>query len=227
MRSPLTSVALFGGTFDPFHNGHLRMAIEAKEALGISRVIFFPAHYPPHKPRQPVSEARHRFAMVAAGTAGLADIEVSDVEIKREGPSYSLLTVVHFRETLPDARIIFVMGADSFAEVSTWHRYRDLLSACDFLLLPRAGAGPEPAPPEGIRIEKEDPHCYSWQGRSYRLPGGRRLFCPSLPALDVSSSAIREKVRKGMCIRGLVQPEVERYILDNRLYVDRAEGRRP
>jgi nicotinate-nucleotide adenylyltransferase len=224
---PRTSVALFGGTFDPFHNGHLRMTIEAKEALRIQRVILFPAHYPPHKPRQPLSEARHRLAMVAAGTAGLPDIEVSDIEIRREGPSYSLLTVLHFRETLPDARIIFVMGSDSFAEVSTWHRYEEFLSSCDFLLLPRPGTGQEPAPPAGIRIEKEEPHCYSWLGRSYRLPGGRSLFCPSLPALDISSSAIREKVRTGMCIRGLVPPEVERYISDHGLYVDRAEGRRP
>jgi nicotinate-nucleotide adenylyltransferase len=165
--------------------------------------------------------------MAAAGASGLPGIEVSDIEVRREGPSYSLLTVMDFRRELPDARILFVMGADSFADVSSWHRYDELLSACDFILLPRSGADPEPAPPKGVHIEKEDPHCYSWQGRSYRLPGGRRLFCPSLPALDVSSSAIREKVRKGMCIRGLVQPEVERYILDNRLYVDRAEGRRP
>ena len=220
-------MALFGGTFDPFHCGHLRMTIEVKEALRISRVILFPAHHPPHKPRQPVSEARHRFAMVSAGTAGLPGIEASDIEIRREGPSYSLLTVLDFRGALPDAQILFVMGADSFAEVSTWHRYEELLSVCDIVLLPRPGARPEPAPPAGIRIEKEDPHCYSWMGRSYRLPGGRRLLCPSLPTLDISSSAIREKVRTGMCIRGLVPPEVERYIFDNGLYVDRAEERRP
>jgi nicotinate-nucleotide adenylyltransferase len=224
---PRTSIALFGGTFDPFHNGHLRMAIEVKETLQVSRVILFPASRPPHKPMQPVSEARHRLAMVSAGAAGLPGIEVSDAEIRREGPSYSLLTVLDFRRAEPDARILFVMGADSFAEVSTWHRYDEFLSACDFILLPRPGATREPAPPAGVRIEKEDPHCYSWLGKSYRLPGGRRLFCPSLPTLDISSSAIREKVRKGKCIRGLVPPEVDKYIFDNGLYVDRAEEPRP
>jgi nicotinate-nucleotide adenylyltransferase len=220
-------VALFGGTFDPFHNGHLRMAIEVKEALSVSRVILFPAHHPPHKPKRPVSDARHRFAMVSAGTAGLLGIEASDVEIRREGPSYSLLTVRSFLSAFPDSRILFVMGADSFAEVSTWHRYEELLSSCDFVLLPRSGAGKEPASPEGVRIEKEEPHCYSWEGISFRLAGGRRLFCPSLPTLDISSSAIREKVRTGKCIRGLVPPEVERYIYEHGLYVDRAEGSRP
>jgi nicotinate-nucleotide adenylyltransferase len=227
MEPPRSSVALFGGTFDPFHNGHLRMAIEVKEALGISRLILFPAHHPPHKPKQPVTEARHRLAMAAAGASGLPGIEVSDIEVRREGPSYSLLTVMDFRRELPDARILFVMGADSFADVSSWHRYDELLSACDFILLPRSGADPEPAPPKGVHIEKEDPHCYSWVGKSYRLRGGRRLFCPSLPALDISSSAIREKVRKGKCIRGLVPPEVERYISDNGLYFNCAEEQRP
>jgi nicotinate-nucleotide adenylyltransferase len=220
-------VALFGGTFDPFHNGHLRMAIEVKETFRVSRVILFPAHHPPHKPKRPVSEARHRFAMVSAGAAGLPGIEASDIEFRREGPSYSLLTVLSFRRAEPDSQILFVMGADSFSEVSTWHRYEEFLSACDFVLLPRPGAGREPASPGGVRIEKEDPHCYSWVGSSYRLPGGRRLFCPSLPTLDISSSAIREKVRTGKCIRGLVPPDVERYVFDNGLYVDRAEGSRP
>ena len=220
-------MALFGGTFDPFHYGHLRMAIEVKETLAVSRVVLFPAHHPPHKPKRPVSEARHRLAMVAAGSVGLLGIEVSDVETRREGPSYSLLTVAEFRRADPQAQILFLLGADSFSEVSMWYRYEELLSSCDFVLLPRPGAAAEPVPPAGVRIEIEDPHCYSWVGKSYRLTGGRRLFCPSLPTLDISSSSIREKVRTGKCIRGLVPPEVERYISENGLYADRAEERRP
>lgn len=227
MNRPPTTVALFGGTFDPFHNGHLRMAIEVKEALAVPRVVLLPAHHPPHKPARPISEPRHRLAMTAAGAAGMPGIEVSDIEIRREGPSYSLLTVSEFRRAEPRAGILFVLGADSFSEVSTWHRYEELLSACDFVLLPRPGAGTEPAAPAGVRIEKEEPHCYSWVGKSYRLPGGRRLFCPSLPTLDISSSSIREKVRTGKSIRGLVPPEVERYISEYGLYGDRAEERRP
>lgn len=227
MNRPPTTVALFGGTFDPFHNGHLRMAIEVKEALAVPRVVLFPAHHPPHKPARPISEPRHRLAMTAAGAAGVPGIEVSDIEIRREGPSYSLLTVSEFRRAEPRAGILFVLGADSFSEVSTWHRYEEFLSACDFVLLPRPGAGTEPAAPAGVRIEKEEPHCYSWVGKSYRLPGGRRLFCPSLPTLDISSSSIREKVRTGKSIRGLVPPEVERYISEYGLYGDRAEERRP
>ena len=222
-----TPVALFGGTFDPFHNGHLRMAIEVREILGLPRVVLFPCHHPPHKPGRPVSASSHRLAMVAAGTAGLPGLEASDIEIRREGLSYSLRTVREFLREEPGSDPLFVMGADSFAEVATWHRYEELLGSCDFVLLPRPGAALDPVPPAGIRIEKEAPGCYSWNGSGYRLQGGRRLLCPSLPVLDISSSSIREKVRTGRCIRGLVPPEVERYIYDHGLYAEPGEEKRP
>ena len=227
MEPSRTAVALYGGTFDPFHNGHLRMALEVKEALRLPRVVLFPSHRPPHKPRQPLTEDRHRLAMVAAAVSGLPGMEVSDVEIRRGGASYSLLTVMDFRRAEPSTEFLFVIGADAFAEIPTWYRYEELLRACDFVLLPRPGAGGEPVSPAGVRIEKEEPHCYSWEGESYRIAGGRRLFRPSLPALEISSSSIRENVRTGKCIRGLVPPEVERYIFDHGLYLDPQEGRRP
>ena len=222
-----TAAALFGGTFDPFHNGHLRMAVEHKEAFSLSRVVLLVASNPPHKPGRPVSEARHRLAMTAAAAAGLPGFEVSDAELRREGPSYSLDTVTAFRDAEPGVDWIFAMGADSFAEVSTWHRFRELLAACDFALLPRPGTPRSPGAPPGLRLEKEEPHCYSWVGETYRLPAGRRLFCPSLPVLDISSSSIREKVRGGMCIRGLVPREVEAYIAEHALYAGPGEDERP
>jgi nicotinate-nucleotide adenylyltransferase len=222
-----TSAALFGGTFDPFHYGHLRMAIEIRESLGLPRVMFLPSHHPPHKPKQPVTEARYRLAMVSAAVSGLSGFEVSDSEIRREGPSYSLTTVEEFRRAEPEVDWVFVMGADSFGEIATWHRYEELLAACDFVLLPRPGTPLSPAAPAGLRVEKEVPHCYSWKGESYRLPGGRKLYCPALPALDISSSSIREKVRRNRCIRGLVPPEVEKYIAEHGLYLGAGEEERP
>ncbi len=221
------TIALYGGTFDPFHVGHLRMAIEVRELLGLSRVTLLPARVPPHKPDRPVTGALHRLAMVRAGTEGLPGIDVSDAEILREGPSYSLVTVREFRRASPGAEILFVIGADAFAEIPSWYRYEELLAECDFLLLPRpGGSGAAPGPP-ALRIEKETPHCYSWKGEAYRLPGGRRLLCPVLPALEVSSSAIRESVRAGRCIRGLVPPAVERYIEAHGLYAFAPEEQRP
>ncbi len=227
MNGNRTRAALFGGTFDPFHNGHLRMAIEVRETLGFSRIVLLPAHHPPHKPRRPVSAAAHRLAMTSAAVAGLPGFEVSDRELRRDGPSYSLTTVREVAREEPGTDWAFVMGADSFDEISSWHRYEELLAACDFVLLPRPGTPATPVAPAGLRLEKGAPRCYSWKGESYRLPGGRRLYCPALPVLDISSSAVREKVRSGKCIRGLVPPAVEGYIADHRLYAGAGEEGRP
>lgn len=221
LGQPVTDrIALYGGTFDPFHVGHLRMAIEVVEALGLPGIVLLPAHTPPHKPGQPVSDASHRIAMTRAAVEGLPGFSVSDAEIRRRGPSFTLLTVREFQEAHPGAEILFVMGADSFSEIGSWHRSAELLAACDFVVLPRPGYEGDAMLPAGVRVELEQPHCYSWAGACYRLPGGRRAFCPALPALDIASRAIRDKVRSGRMIRGLVPPAVESYIDGHRLYLD-------
>jgi len=217
-------IAIFGGTFDPFHNGHLRMAAEVLEGLSLPDLFLVPSARPPHKPSRPMAPAEDRLAMASAGVAGIEGISVLDLELRREGPSYSLLTVREVSEGNPGADLLFLIGADAFAEITAWHRYRDLLAACDFLLLPRPGIAPEASFPPGIRIEPEGNRCYNLPGCSYRLPGGRRLLCPVLPVLDISSRSIREKVRRGRSLRGLVPPEVERYITDHGLYRGEERG---
>lgn len=218
MHGETTGVALFGGTFDPIHNGHLRMAIEVREAFGLPRLFLVPAAHPPHKPLAPVTPAAHRLAMARAAVAGIEELEVLDLELRRDGPSYSLLTVREVQEANPGAKVLFLVGADAFSEIATWHRFEELLDACDFLLLPRPGTSPVSAFPSGVRLELEGNRCYSLPGRSYRLPGGRKVLCPDLPVLDISSRSIRDKVRRGRSIRGLVPPEVERYIAVHGLY---------
>ena len=217
-------IAIFGGTFDPFHNGHLRMAVEVLEGLSLTDLFLVPSARPPHKPSRPMAPAEDRLAMASAAVAGIEGISVLDLELRREGPSYSLLTVREVSEGNPGADLLFLIGADAFAEITTWHRYRDLLAACDFLLLPRPGIAPEASFPPGILIEPEGNRCYNLPGCSYRLPGGRRLLCPVLPVLDISSRSIREKVRRGRSLRGLVPPEVERYITDHGLYRGEERG---
>jgi nicotinate-nucleotide adenylyltransferase len=217
-------IAVFGGTFDPFHNGHLRMAVEVREGLSLADLFLVPSARPPHKPSRPMAPAVDRLAMASAAVAGIEGISILDLELRRGGPSYSLLTVRDISDANPGADLLFLIGADAFAEIATWHRYPDLLAACDFLLLPRPGIAPEASFPAGIRIEPEANRCYNLPGRSYLLPGGRRLLCPVLPVLDISSSSIRDKVRRGKSLRGLVPPEVERYITDHGLYRGEERG---
>ena len=217
-------IAIFGGTFDPFHNGHLRMAVEVMEGLSLPELFLIPSARPPHKPSRPMAAAEDRLAMASAAVAEIEGISVLDLELRREGPSYSLLTVREVSDGNPGADILFLIGADAFAEIATWHRYRDLLAACDFLMLPRPGIAPEASFPPEIRIEPEGDRCYNLPGCSCRLPGGRRLLCPALPVLDISSRSIREKVRRGRSIRGLVPPGVARYIADHGLYRGEERG---
>ena len=218
------SVALFGGTFDPFHNGHLRMAIEVREALGLPRLFLVPAAQPPHKPNQPVTPAAHRLAMTRAGVAGIDGLPVLDAELRRDGPSYTLLTVREVRRENPGVDVLLLVGVDAFSEIATWYRYEELLRECDFLLLPRPGSPPETAIAPGAILELEGSGCYSLPGRSFRLPGGRKALCPDLPVLDISSRSIRDKVRQGRSVRGLVPPEVERYIAAHGLYRGEERG---
>lgn len=213
-------IALFGGTFDPVHNGHLRMAVEVKEAFGLPGIVLLPAHNPPHKPGRPVTAADHRLAMLRQAVEGLAGFSVSDAEIRREGPSYTLLTVREVRAGNPGADVLFLMGADSFADLGSWYRSDELVSECDIVVLPRPGSPPGSAMPAALRVEPERPHCYSWTGASWRFPGGKHAFFPDVPSLDIASSAIRERVRAGRCIRGLVPDAVERHIAAHRLYLD-------
>ncbi len=200
------------------------MAIEVREGLGLPALFLVPSARPPHKPHLPVTAAEHRLAMVRAAIAGVEGLDVLDLELRREGPSFSLLTVLEIRKTHPGTDVLFLIGRDAFSEIATWHRWEELLVSCDFLLLPRPGTSPEAAFPPGVRLEPAENRCYSLSGRSYRLPGGRKVLCPDLPVLDISSRAIRDKVGGGKSIRGLVAPEVERYILDRGLYRRDGEG---
>jgi nicotinate-nucleotide adenylyltransferase len=200
------------------------MAIEVREALGLPRLYLVPAAQPPHKPNQPVSPAPHRLAMTQAAVAGIEGLTVLDLELRREGPSYTLLTVREVQEGNPGAGVLLLVGADAFSEIATWHRYEELLGACDFLLLPRPGTPPETAFPPGVLLELEESRCYSLAGSSYRLPGGRKVLCPDLPVLDISSRSIRDKIRQGRSVRGLVPPEVERYLVAHGLYREEERG---
>ena len=182
------------------------MAVEIKEGLPLTDLFLVPSARPPHKPSRPMALAEDRLAMVSAAVAGIEGISVLDLELRREGPSYSLHTVREVSEGNPGAELLFLIGADAFAEISTWHRYRDLLAMCDFLLLPRPGISPEASFPPGILIEPEGNRCYNLPGCSYRLPGGRRLLFPVLPVLDISSRSIREKVRRGDRSGGWCRP---------------------
>ncbi len=202
------SIGILGGTFDPIHLGHLAVAEEVREALGLERVLFIPALRPPHKPGIPLAPGEDRAAMVALAIAGNPAFALSRVELDRPGPSYAADTV----ELLAAAEraagrqpdLTFILSTEALAGLETWHAPDRLLAACRLAVVPRAGR----------RVE--GPH---WLAD--RFPRAHAVFLDG-PDLAISATEIRRRVALGRSIRYLVPDAVIAYIADHGLYTEAA-----
>jgi nicotinate-nucleotide adenylyltransferase len=206
-------IGLFGGTFNPIHLGHLRGAEEIREAIGLREVIFIPAALPPHKTREKIIEAHDRLEMVKQATRKNPLFSTSDVELKRPGKSYAIDTIRYFRETFKDS-LYFILGNDAFVEIDSWKDFRNLFSLCNFIVMTRPNlkqASPLPGPlAADFRYEQE-------ASRWVHVSGNMILF-KEINFLDISSTKVRELVKRGASIKYLVPPEVEAYIKKHGLY---------
>jgi len=200
------SLGILGGTFDPIHHGHLASAEEAREALGLERVLFVPNATPPFKLDGAAASADDRLAMTRLAIAGNTAFEVSTIELERGGVSYTADTVdalaADERAVGREPDLTLILSAETLRDLPGWHEPRRLLAACRIAVVPREGY---PAPdPDWLRTQ---------------LPGvEQRVAWLDGPRLEISSTAIRERVAAGRSIRYLVPPDVERYIADHQLY---------
>jgi nicotinate-nucleotide adenylyltransferase len=190
-------LGVFGGTFDPIHLGHLRAAENALEGLALDRVAFVPAAVPPHR-AQPASSVLDRYAMTALATAGHPRLSVSDIELRREGPSYTVDTVAALRAESPEDEVYVIVGSDTFPEMSTWKEHERLFSLCTVAVVSRPGERPAAG--------------------SDRGPGPSGVAHVEGPGLAISASAIRERVRQRRSVRYLVPDAVADYIAKRPLY---------
>ncbi len=193
-------IGVMGGTFDPIHLGHLAVAEEAREVLGLDRVLFVPAGQPPHKPSGEVSPVGHRLAMVELAIEDNPAFELSRVEVDRPGPSYTVDTLE--RLAAADVALTVILSAETFAELPTWHEPERLFAAARVAVAPRWGY---PAPDPG------------WLAANF--PGREdRVSYLEGPRLGVSSTALRSRVAAGRSIRYLVPSTVAAYIAEHDLY---------
>lgn len=218
-------LGLLGGAFNPVHNGHLTIARQTREALGLDRILFIPTGDPPHKQAKSLTPAEHRYEMVRLAVESDPFLAVSDIELRRPGKSYSIDTVRSLqREYGPQTSLFFLIGLDAFLQVSTWREPAALLQACSFVVLSRPGTSFQslhavpllPALPAQSLVDLDE-------GRLTKLEvplNGRRLTCLRLPPCDISASDIRTKVRQGLSVATLLPPPVESYILTHHLYRD-------
>jgi len=192
-------LGVLGGTFDPVHIGHLVLAEEAREQLGLTQVLLVPAGQPWRKEGRDVSTAEHRVAMLRLAVEGDTGYEVSLLEVERDGPTYTVETLAALRDETSGAEMYFILGEDSLADLPNWREPERILELAMLAVARRTGeAGMTPqSAAEGL---------------------SERVRWLSMPRMDVSASDIRERVRSGRSIRHLVPEAVREYIATSGLY---------
>jgi len=186
-------IGILGGTFDPIHLGHLYLAKKVLDKLSLEKIIFIPAYLSPHKKKTGIIEIRHRYNMVRRAIAGNRSFEVSDIEIKRKGRSYSVETLRQIRKRHGGtAEIFFITGSDSLKELDSWKGLKEILTLSRFVIVKRPGFAIKNISRDFIMLDVD--------------------------AKDISASSVREMIRKGESISGVVPKEVVSYIKRRGLY---------
>lgn len=192
-------IGILGGTFDPVHLGHLVLAEQVLEKLRLDRVIFIPSASPPHKTERRLSSARDRFRMTALALEGNPKFSISDMELKREGLSYTVDTLKTLRKAYRNSEIYFLAGSDMLEEIHTWRDPEQVYKLAKMIIAIRPGF-------DGFDCDNH------FAKKSIIVP---------ITGMDISSSRIREMVGKGESIRYLVPLKVEEYIEKKKLYRNR------
>jgi nicotinate-nucleotide adenylyltransferase len=209
-------LGLLGGTFDPIHVGHIAAADAVRRVLHLDEVWLLTSHVPPHRP-QPAASVHHRFAMVALAIQDEPEMRASDLELQSPGPSYTAATLgrLHAANFQPP-QLFFILGADAFAEISTWRDYPRFLDGANFAIVTR-GAKRAVSHVEGLGFAARlrDPASAADTGTV-----STAIYPVDWPTPDVSSTAVRERFARGLSVSGMVAPAVERHIVRHRLYRD-------
>jgi nicotinate-nucleotide adenylyltransferase len=196
------NIGVLGGTFDPIHIGHLIVAEEARIKLGLAEVLFVPAGQPWLKQDRDITLAVHRVEMVRRAIADNPYFKLSTLEVDRAGPSYTVDTLGLLQDQLSgEASLFFILGRDTLAELPLWQEPRKVIQLCRLVVPPRLGS-------RDLRHLEE------------AIPGLlERVIQLDMPVIGISSSEIRQRIARGMSIRYLVPPGVERYVTEQGIYL--------
>jgi nicotinate-nucleotide adenylyltransferase len=219
-------IGLFGGTFNPVHMGHLRAAVEVRQGFELDEVFLIPAALPPHKVPGEVAASADRLNMLNLALGADSGLKVSNVELNRSGPSYTIDTVQHFKQTLPAESCLFlIMGLDAFLEIDTWKSYRKLLTQIPLIVINRPNAGdrmsgvPWKVMDDYISAKLSANYSYSASRSAYLANGQQPINVFEVTALDISSTRVRLAISKDRSIHYLVPPKVAEYIRAKGIYL--------
>lgn len=213
----MAAIGLYGGTFDPIHFGHLRLATELGEAFQLEKVIFLPAGLPYHRGREAHATSDQRLTMVKLAIGRDARLDVDDRELRREGETYTCDTLAQIRaERGPGASLVFLTGSDAFSKVDTWQRWQELFDLAHFVVAIRANDENWQAKGPGIFPREVWPRI-TLDPKELSAPSGKVMTYFMTP-ISISSTAIRNLVSEGQSIRYLTPDPVVEYIRSHRLY---------
>lgn len=210
-------LGILGGTFDPIHFGHLRLAEEVGEDLDLEKVYLIPAASPPHKNKRPVTPFFDRLTMTRMAAEASPLFETLDLEGRRQGQSYSIETLREFHKLFGSGLdLFFILGMDAFLEIETWKEYRSLFDYAHFVVISRPGT-PNGALDAFLDSLGVDFSMHN-DGNAFVAPSGNLLIYKKATLMDISSTGIREKVATGKSIRFLVPESVRAYLLAKGFY---------
>lgn len=199
-----TSLAILGGTFDPIHNGHLAIAEAVMHQFKTQKVLVIPAGKPPHKPDLPVTAGEQRYQMILRAICKLPGVDTTRIEIDRKEASYTINTIKALKQVCANLRsMYFVLGQDAFEVIDTWKDAAELLTLCQFVVVPRPGGSD---------------NCLEQQVAKTAQKYKAKIHILSAPQLDISSTYIRKCIASDKPVSALIPPEVEDYIRQNGLY---------
>jgi nicotinate-nucleotide adenylyltransferase len=211
-------IGIFGGTFNPVHWGHVRTALELKNALVMDTVLMVPCGIPPHRD-EPDTSPQIRLAMLKAAIAGIDGLQIDDRELKREGPSYTIDTLRSLRDEKGHLPIGLCVGVDAFVALDTWHQWQQLIEFAHIIVVHRPGW-----PVEGMdqQVSTElkamiHAHRVDDSARLHEQAAGF-LLTQKVTNIDISSSDIRQRIAQGKSIKDMVPEQVQKIIESNKLY---------
>ncbi len=191
---------IFGGAFNPVHNGHLALAEQYKKALSLDRIIFIPTANPPHKSSDGLIDGKHRINMLEL-CVGENEL-VSDIEFMRDGKSYTYLTICELKEMYPDDEFYLIVGADQFFYFEKWYKFEEIFSVCTVVTAAREKNQYD----EMLDFKAEHPKL-------------KDVIVSEFDVIDISSSQIRDMIKNGEDVSYYIPESVNRYIKEHRLYV--------
>ncbi len=214
-------IGILGGTFNPVHFGHLRLAEEVSEQLVLDHILFIPAGTPPLKCVE-LADISQRMKMVGLAVADNPRFIASDLEADRNGPSYTVDTLSELKDMYPDDELIFILGADAFLELPKWKRSDDIVRMIDFAIVCRPGTPlSELVEAQFLEVEQEVLDELDRGDREVvkgSLSGGRRAYVLKTTALEISATHIRKRIEEGESISYLLPESVKSFIMSNALY---------